>query len=493
MSFASSHWWWALLALSVPVIIHLFSRGRRQRIAIGSIRHLAEAESRALRRLRLTNWPLLLLRALALIALAWALAGPRSRLSGASSEDGTWVLIDPELLAMDGEESPALVDLLESMDLASIEADTVRILAPGLPEPPYETPLESAIDVWSLLKEADSLAPRRARFVVFTFDRVELLRGRRPHLSRQVAWEVIGDADANQWIELFAQPDVGTLTAIIGESSKSGTRFREATWSTTEVPPIGSGLVMPGNRDVVRLQSSDRIPEDDVVSVVASSAPLKVALTAAEDRASDAWYLRRAVEAVSRHTGRVLEWVDQAGTPVDLAIRLGMVDREPTAAKVLLEDSDPAYEACQGRVFPQGESRGSEMRLRRCSSALAGEAGVARWTDNWGRPFLLETRESSSAVYRLQSRFDPRWSDLVTTAALPRLLLSILEVATPGGVGAATSRSDRRAMTGFERIPGVAESSTRLEPDVSDFLELLVWLLVAVLLVGERLLAWRQA
>jgi hypothetical protein len=491
--FANPLWWWTLVALSVPVVIHLLSRGRRQRITMGSVKHLAGAESRALRQLRMSGWPLLFLRLALLSALVVALAGPRLLRTSPSSAAGAWVLIDPDLAIADRTMGPQAAALLERLATASSEADSVRVLRPGLPEQGLESSFEGDVDAWSLLREADDKAPPGVPFVVFSFDRVELLRGRRPYLSRPVEWHVTADGETNWWIEGVSLRADERLQVTVGESSIGNTRFRTETWLVRDSPPVDSALEVDGTGRLVRLTSTDRFPADDTVYLTAPLPPLRVAISAEEGRAGDAWYVRRAMEAVGRYTGREVEWKEQSMEPVDLAIRLGKVRDIPPFATAVLRDSEPAHESCQGWAYPVEASSGRAVRLRLCSTAPDSEAGVATWVDGSGRPFLLRVPDSLTTLFELQGRFDPRWSDLVSTAALPRLLLSILDLSPVGERGVANPRSDRRAMTGAERLPHRREGSARHPPDPSDAPELLAWVILALLLITERVVSGRSA
>lgn len=60
----------------VPVIIHLVQRRRIQQVVFGSVRFLRKMSRRVVRRRRLTELLLILLRALALAVLAFAFARP---------------------------------------------------------------------------------------------------------------------------------------------------------------------------------------------------------------------------------------------------------------------------------------------------------------------------------------------------------------------------------------------------------------------------------
>ena len=61
--------WWALLALCIPLIIHLFSKSRGRLVRIGHIDLIRQARKLQVTELKLTQWLLLFLR-LAIITLA---------------------------------------------------------------------------------------------------------------------------------------------------------------------------------------------------------------------------------------------------------------------------------------------------------------------------------------------------------------------------------------------------------------------------------------
>ena len=152
-------WLAALAALLLPIVLHLWSRGRARRVLVGSVRLLAAGKSSRARRLRLTDVPLLLLRCLLLAALVLALAEPRLvRPAVAVGTEGV-VLFDPAVRADD--------------DTTSRE------------------PLATPSDLWSLLREADASTPPGVPIEILTAGRLAALRGARPTLRRPVTWRVV--------------------------------------------------------------------------------------------------------------------------------------------------------------------------------------------------------------------------------------------------------------------------------------------------------------
>ena len=68
-----------LAAVAIPIAIHLFNFRRPQRIDFSTLRFLRELEATAMRRVRIRQWVLLALRALAVVFLVLAFAAADAR------------------------------------------------------------------------------------------------------------------------------------------------------------------------------------------------------------------------------------------------------------------------------------------------------------------------------------------------------------------------------------------------------------------------------
>jgi hypothetical protein len=76
MSFLHPAFLWALTALAIPVLIHLFQLRRFKRIDFPNVRHLAEVSQQTRARKKVQHWLVLLARVLALTCLVLAFAQP---------------------------------------------------------------------------------------------------------------------------------------------------------------------------------------------------------------------------------------------------------------------------------------------------------------------------------------------------------------------------------------------------------------------------------
>ena len=76
MNFLNPLFLFGLIAAAIPIVIHLFTRKRPREVQFSSLEFLSEVNRSEIRRIQIKQWLLLLLRTLAVIALALAMARP---------------------------------------------------------------------------------------------------------------------------------------------------------------------------------------------------------------------------------------------------------------------------------------------------------------------------------------------------------------------------------------------------------------------------------
>ena len=167
------------LAALIPLVIHLFSRRRVKVIEFSSLRHLKEMEKRQLRRLKIRQWLLLLLRMLIVLVAVLAFARPTAREGSTGSHAAVSAVIlfdnsasmnrsvaDGDLLDLTRQRTAqlletfsqsdevALIDLEQlatesSSGLASSSAALVRLnnLSAGSGSAQFERGLETAVEL----------------------------------------------------------------------------------------------------------------------------------------------------------------------------------------------------------------------------------------------------------------------------------------------------------------------------------------------------------
>src|SRR5260370_21848275 len=83
LAFAHPAYLWGLLAVALPILVHLFNQRRPRPLAFGAIEFVLRSQRQRARRLRLRQIILLALRCLLIAAVALALARPSLKPRGA--------------------------------------------------------------------------------------------------------------------------------------------------------------------------------------------------------------------------------------------------------------------------------------------------------------------------------------------------------------------------------------------------------------------------
>lgn len=518
-------WLGALGLLGVPIAIHLLSRGRQRRVAIGSIRWLAPAETARARRVRPSRWWLLALRCLILALVAAALAAPQLKLWAASAPR-SWALVSPVVAAERQRLEPLNREAYARLDHLLTAGSTVRWLAPGVPAGTLDDPPPAAgADSWSLIQEASRDAPPATTFEVFALDRAEDLRGVRPALDRAVAWNAVVDPEPNRWIERALPLTEGRLAVYVGTSDPGGTRYErfetgspagrtgaasiQESDGQVEDGPAGLTVESGPEGRRVTLASGGTVVTDDAV-VVPDTPPADVAILSAPERAEDASYVRAAIEAL-RDSGAValgaVRGVEIGRVDLDEQITIAKTAQvvfwlspEPVPAAlresrraggVLVSDALDRFEECDCAVSISPSE--SAVRFDRRGDVEPGAAaGVALWEDERLGALLDAQRVGAGSWLRLHARFHPAWTDLVLSSAFPAWLLDVVRVVSPV-VSARLPASDRRSAPG-EGAPReqVAAPSGETEENSRES-ERWLWLGVFGLLACERRLAVGRA
>ena len=100
--FAHPAYLWGLLAVALPILVHLFNQRRPRPLSFGAIEFVLRSQRQKARRLRLRQIILLALRCLLIAAVALALARPSLRPKGAqtaqtSGPQATALVLDASL------------------------------------------------------------------------------------------------------------------------------------------------------------------------------------------------------------------------------------------------------------------------------------------------------------------------------------------------------------------------------------------------------------
>src|SRR5216683_300046 len=156
LAFAHPAYLWGLLAVALPILVHLFNQRRPRPLSFGAIEFVLRSQRQKARRLRLRQILLLALRCLLIAAVALALSRPSLKPKGAltaqaSGPQATALLLDASLsmryrigsktlFERAREEALAALDRLGPDEPASVGlcAGGSGFLGGGLPVPSFD-------------------------------------------------------------------------------------------------------------------------------------------------------------------------------------------------------------------------------------------------------------------------------------------------------------------------------------------------------------------
>lgn len=146
MGFIAPLFFVGLAALAVPVIVHLFQRERKEPVRFPSLMFLRQVPYKSVRQRRIRNWPLFLLRSLAVVLVVLAFTRPfleRDLIAAGPLDDAREVvlLLDRSYSMGHGErweqalaEARTVLDLLQPEDratLVSFDGTAATLTSPG--------------------------------------------------------------------------------------------------------------------------------------------------------------------------------------------------------------------------------------------------------------------------------------------------------------------------------------------------------------------------
>jgi hypothetical protein len=263
--FSAPLWLFGLLALAIPLLLHLWSRKPRQVIRVGSLRHVdltADARSWSA---RLTDPLLLAVRLALLVALVFALAGLRLPLRRSSGTGTDLVLVDPALL--DSATAPEAFPYLDSLQR---EHEPVRLVSRGLPKVQlgdkwpvsgHKSQVES--DLWTALIEADAIVGPTGTIHVVARPRIAALQGTRPRLRARIEWHAPPAAGMTTWAAAaWRLGDTVARTEGMGDGYGTAYRFTRAVAGRCD------SCIAPPTRPVAILTGDDRVARTRIAAAL---------------------------------------------------------------------------------------------------------------------------------------------------------------------------------------------------------------------------------
>ena len=356
---------WALLALAIPVLIHLFNRSRGRLVRIGHIDLIRQARRIKVTEVKLAQWLLLLLR-LGIFTLAALVLAGLARPGLESSKSATAYVSPAWLRAV----QPALIDELRGRyDRVFVLQAEFTPLDKDLLGEIRQTPLKTSTirNIWPLLADRLSLEHHGGAVDAYAVDLLMQFGNSRPALPAAVNWNLAHPETAPESRQL---PD-SAVVAFDMQRQQDAEAFRAALSSLKahRIPDLTWEVV--DTRDITPQQ----LNSDWLIHLSAN------ALTAEQ-------------LALINTPATVL--MDTAGEPEKHGLHYVTL---------------PFYPFSTFRMTGSGQS------LDNAQDIVTAADGTA---------VLQEQHFGSTRILRFNSRFNPQWSSVTQQAEFPELLLHLM-------------------------------------------------------------------
>ncbi|WP_395771218.1 BatA domain-containing protein [Arenimonas sp.] len=252
MNFLQPYAFLALLALALPVLIHLSRRLQQQRTDFAALRWL-QARFRPRRQPIVQEWLLLLIRLLLLTLLVLFLAIPVRQHTPAPVH---WLVAVPGVIWP------------PDAELSTEESISRHWLAPGFPKadrpaPPLSVPMAS------LLRELDAKLPAGSQLTVLVPERLHGWDAERPRLQRPVNWQIVkGQMVAPTTLSVLELPALVLTPSPVNVERARYFRAAYRVWQAhlpeaqqRDVPLVAADATPPASARIWVYLPSGQIPE----------------------------------------------------------------------------------------------------------------------------------------------------------------------------------------------------------------------------------------
>jgi len=498
MLFLNSIWLFAIAALTIPVIIHLWNIKPGKTLKVGSISLIDASAKKSSRSLKINDKLLFFVRCLLLTLLALVLAIPVWQRHANITKAKGWLLIPNENIAESYRNFKPLVDSLTRagyefhyFNKGFVKADLSKILA----DPP-KTIQPKTINYWNLVTQLNQYLSSAIPVYLVTPNGVNHFTGSKPHVTLNLKWKTYTPDDSTStWITNSWFDKDNSIRVLQGTSKPSGTYFTNFTINSGSEARSAFAINVNNGKAVVRLKSGDT----SLINIDTTTVHFAIFT---DKYAADAAYLKAALQAITNFSGRktIVKQYSQAGQiPTGQSWTFWLSDQQPTIQT--LKKSEHFFVYKTGNVVNINSwikttgvfsltGQPHQIALYQLISEQAtGDQLI--WTDGFGRPIL--SRESQTNTYHFYTRFNPAWNDLVWSDDFPQLLYKLV---INNSIKETNDQHERRAIDQEQLMPHnvtethVAVTGHQLDSktDISHYF----WLALVVVFLIERMLAHRH-
>jgi len=496
VQFLNPIWLFAIAAISIPVVIHLWNIRPGKTLKVGSIALVTAAAQKSSRSFKLNEVLLFILRCLFLLTLAFLLAAPFWQRSQATGKTKGWVLIPKANLKETCKNLKFTVDSLSKVgyefhyfDENFKKFELNKVLNDSLLKDKPEVE-----NYWNLVAKLNETLPPTLPVYLLTPNQAKYFNGNKPSVSLNLHWQTYTPADSvSTWVENAWFTSNNSIKVIGGNSRPSGTYFTSYIIQSEGDPKSPFIVDVNHGRPVISLKSA---PEK--LTPIDTGA-LRVAIYT-DKYGADEKYLGAALQAIIDFTQRkvvVKKYTDAAQIPAKQDWLFWLSDK-PVDASVLVKAAH-VLNYQQGKIWAESSSiktsNAFALAEREEPTAIYKlvkneiSGGKSIWVDGYGNPVLTQEQSPKTTQYHFYSRFNPAWNDLVWSNNFPKLLLKFVLYDTDYKV---LKSRDLTKIDHRQIMPNIIWSAKKIDNSkiiVQTDLSRYFWLMLVAVFIVERWVA----
>jgi hypothetical protein len=479
-------WLFAIAALAIPVVIHLWNIKPGKTLKVGSIALMGAASRKSSRSFNLLDILLFILRCVFLLVLALLLSQPFWNKTAEAEKLKGWVLIPRQNIHQVYSSFKTKIDSLNkagyqiryfNRGFAAIDTAKLKNLADSAKGNPVED--------WMLFKRLSSVVPSNLPLYVFTPNNLNGFGGNKPTLNLNIRIQTFILADSTKkWVsDAIMSSTSGVLKLTEGTSSPTGTTFSSSAVQQTDQRTSRYQISTNNGQLSVAFKN-------DSTNKVVDTTTLRIVIYS--DKGMDAGYLKAALNAIKQFTNRRID-IQVINSSI---IAKGKIDwvfwlRDRRISLIAAEGIENVF------VYQPGKLQNIQSTIH-----ISGVAATALtkhipstpsaqdqiiWQDGFGEPVLSK---DDHHVYHFYSRFDPMWNDLVWSDQFPKAILTLLF----DGSQNTDRNNDKRVLADEQLTPVLTTEQAKTNSNkITSQVDLskAFWIALVLLFIMERLLAYR--
>ncbi len=464
----------AALGVIIPILIHLWNIKTGKTLKIGSVFLLGNPSNQRSRSLKVKDWPLLLLRCLLLLLIAFILAKPVYFQQVTAEEQPGWVLVEKANFSKVWQEHRKILDSLIRLgyEVHDFDVNFSRIdLKDSLTM--FSRADRLPLPYSALIRQLDNQRPHGTTMYIFAEQQLTRFSGKLPQTQLNMHWTFLPvDSTEQTWLSSAYELQNGRVRKTLAHAAEMGTYYTREELSKAQA----GELKIDSSEIFIQLYAGKNTVDASFVSAAVLAAAQYTNRKIALKRISSA----REIKAEAN----LVFWLSEQ------ALSPGEIKSLPKGITLFSYGLGKIQKVRSSIHDGSGAALMSAELYQKTSNIKAG--ADADWIDAFGMPVLSNSTIDGVKYYEFYSRFRPEWTNMVWSDQMVMFLLPVVlpETAASEGFG---DKGRTIAAVNESNINTIKTRSAQSTPKMAaQSLSPWLWWLLLSLFLAERWISYTK-